>query len=98
MEAQCVGTVIFKLKNDDGVVHKVKIKDTLYVPKIYRCLLSPQHAAQDLEKESGTTCETQCGLNCALVMCGLKKIISNDGRANVPNMRSAPGYKQCRVS
>ena len=51
----------WKLEDDEGVFHKVKIKDTLYAPKLDRCLLSPQHVAQELEKELGTMCATQQG-------------------------------------
>ena len=50
MEVKGRGTVTWKLDDDDGVVHNINIKDTLYVPKLDRCLLSPQHVAQELEK------------------------------------------------
>ena len=86
--------VTWNLKDSNVVVHKLKIKDTLYVPKLDRCMLSSQHVAQELEKEPLTTCAS----NCTLVMPGFKKIISNDRIANVLTIRSAPGCKHYRTS
>ena len=85
------GTVTWKLDDDDVMVHKIKIKDTLYIPKLDCCLLSPQHVTQELEKELGIIYATQCGSNCALIMPGFKKSICKDGRSNVLTMHSDPG-------
>ena len=46
MEVKSRLTVMWKLEDDDGVVHNIKIKDMLYVSKLDRCLLSPRHVAQ----------------------------------------------------
>ena len=78
-----------KLEDDDGVVHKIKIKEKLYVPKLDHYLLSLHHVVQELEKEPGTTCATQHGSNCALIIPGLKKTIHNDGSFNVSIAHSA---------
>ena len=48
MEVKGRGTVIRKLEDDDVVVHKINIKDTLCVTKLDHCLLSPQHVYQEL--------------------------------------------------
>ena len=68
MDIKGTGTVTWKLEDDDGVVHKIRIKNTLYVPNLDHCLLSPQHVAQALEKDPETTHATQCGNKCILTM------------------------------
>ncbi len=40
------GTFIFNIEDDEGTVHKIKIADSMYVPDLKFCLLSPQHWAQ----------------------------------------------------
>ena len=91
MELKGRGTMTWKLEDDDGVVHKVKIRYTLYVTKLDCCLLSLQHIDQGLEKESGTIYTNQHGSNCAFVMPRFTKAIPNNVRANVPTMHLTPG-------
>jgi hypothetical protein len=54
------GNVKWKLEDDDGVVHKIKIKNALYVPEMQMCLLCAQHSSQNLNdhfpKWNGTWC------------------------------------------
>ena len=40
------GTFKFDITNDDGKKHTIRIKNSFYVPKMRRCLLSPQHWEQ----------------------------------------------------
>ena len=40
------GTFIFNIEDDEGTVHHIKIPDSMYVPDLKCCLLSPQHWAQ----------------------------------------------------
>jgi hypothetical protein len=40
------GTFIFNIEDDEGTVHQIKIADSIYVPDLKFCLLSPQHWAQ----------------------------------------------------
>jgi hypothetical protein len=37
------GTFIFNIEDDKGTVHHIKIPDSMYVPDLKFCLLSPQH-------------------------------------------------------
>ncbi len=41
------GTFKFDITNDKGKRHTIRIKNSFYVPKMRRCLLSPQHWAQE---------------------------------------------------
>ncbi len=45
------GTFKFNIKNDRGRQHTIHIKNSLYVPDMRRCLLSPQHWAQEAGDE-----------------------------------------------
>jgi hypothetical protein len=40
------GTFKFDITDNDGKKHTIKIKNSFYVPKMRRCLLSPQHWEQ----------------------------------------------------
>ncbi len=41
------GTFKFLIKDDEGKQHTICIKNSLYVPDMRRCLLLPQHWAQE---------------------------------------------------
>jgi hypothetical protein len=47
LEIKGIGTFKFKVKDDDGTTHEIKIPNSLYLPDLKRCLLSPQHWAQE---------------------------------------------------
>ena len=34
-------TFKFKIKDDNGMMHEIKIPNSLYVPELKRCILSP---------------------------------------------------------
>jgi hypothetical protein len=41
------GTFKFSITEDNGQRHMIRIPNSLYVPKLEKCLLSPQHWAQE---------------------------------------------------
>jgi hypothetical protein len=41
------GIFKFKIKDHNGMTHKIKIPNSLYIPELKRCLLSPQHWVQE---------------------------------------------------
>jgi len=41
------GTFMFSLEDDNGKNHTIKIPNSLYLPGLKQCLLSPQHWAQE---------------------------------------------------
>jgi hypothetical protein len=47
LDIKGMGTFKFKIKDDNGMLHKIKIPNSLYVPELKRCLLSPQHWVQE---------------------------------------------------
>jgi hypothetical protein len=42
-----VGTYVMRIQDDNGKLHEIKIPNSLFLPKLKRCLLSPQHWAQE---------------------------------------------------
>jgi hypothetical protein len=42
-----IETFKFKIKDDNGMLQKIEIPNSLYVPELKRCLLSPQHWVQE---------------------------------------------------
>ncbi len=47
LDIKGMGTFKFKIKEDNGMLHEIKIPNSLYVPELRRCLLSPQHWVQE---------------------------------------------------
>ena len=41
------GMFKFSISDDDGKVHRIPIPNSLYLPKLQGCLLSPQHWAHE---------------------------------------------------
>ena len=44
-----IGTFKFKLEDDDGQVHTIRVTHSLYVPSLKRVLLAPHHWAQEAQ-------------------------------------------------
>jgi hypothetical protein len=47
LDIKGIGKFKFKIKYDNGMLHEIKIPNSLYVPELKRCLLSPQHWVQE---------------------------------------------------
>ncbi len=46
LDIKGTGTFRFKIKDNNGMMHEIKILNSLYIPELKRCLLSPQHWVQ----------------------------------------------------
>jgi hypothetical protein len=79
------GTFKFDITDNDGKRHTIKIKNSLYVPKIRRCLLSPQHWAQEAKnEETWIEFKREFPYGCILNWKGGKKTIPNQPSTKVP--------------
>jgi hypothetical protein len=47
LDIKGMGTFKFKIKDDNGMLHKIDIPSRLYVPELKRCIQSPQHWVQE---------------------------------------------------
>jgi hypothetical protein len=78
------GTFKFDITDNDGKRHTIKIKIFLYVPKMRRCLLSPQHWAQEAKnRETWIEFKREFPYDCVLNWKGGKKTTPNQPSTNV---------------
>jgi hypothetical protein len=54
------GTFEFKIEDDNGQTHEIKISNSLYLPGLKRCLLLPQHWSQEAGDEHPLPDSTWC--------------------------------------
>jgi hypothetical protein len=61
------GAFKFNITNDDGKTHTIKTPNSLYVPEMRRCLLLPQHWAQEArDKQTWMELKRQWPCDCVL--------------------------------
>jgi hypothetical protein len=64
------GTLVIDVNNDTGKPHQIKILNSLYLPGLRMCLLSPQHWPQEVRDNyplpNGTRMENNAH-NCVLL-------------------------------
>jgi hypothetical protein len=79
------GTFKFDITDNDAQRHTIRIKNSLYVPKMWRRLLSPQHWGQ-VAKDGETWMEfkSEFPYNCVLNWRGGKKRFPNQPSTDVP--------------
>jgi hypothetical protein len=91
LDIRGIGTFKFKIDNDNGKMHKIKVPNTLNVPDLRRCLLLPQHWAQEARDNHllprGTQMEND-NKNHVLLwgQAKYKKTIPFSSQSNVPIM------------
>jgi hypothetical protein len=47
LQVKGMGTFAMRINDDDDKMHEIKIPNSLYLPNLQGCLLSPQHWAQE---------------------------------------------------
>jgi hypothetical protein len=83
------GTFKFTIGDDNGRRHNIRISESLYVPGMKKCLLSPQHWAQTVADKKKTWMGNfdDC---CILFWDGGQKTIPFSTTTNVPTFFTAP--------
>ncbi len=94
LDIKGMGTFKFKIKDDSGMMHKIKIPNSLYVPELKRCLLSPQHRVQEAKdnysRPKGTRMSQDNECYCIYWdQVKFKKLIPYDPSTNVPILYTA---------
>ena len=100
LQIEGVGTYVMRLQDDKGKLHEIKIPNSLFLPKLRRCLLSPQHWAQEAKargnkgKWSKTWMENHWD-KCILLWGNgqFRKSIPHHPSTNTPIFHSAPSSK-----
>jgi hypothetical protein len=93
-----VGTFKFRLEDDDGQVHTIRVPNLLYVPSLKRVLLAPHHWAQEAQditpNPRGTWMATYS--NCIILFWDqgkAKRTVKMSSSTNTPMTRTASGTK-----
>ena len=98
LEIEGKGTFKFNIMNDEGKQHTISIANSLYVPKMRRCLLSSQHWAQEArDKQTWMELKRQWPYDCVLNWRGGKKAIPHHSLANVPVFYTASSLTSYRA-
>ena len=58
LQVKGTGTFVMRINDDDGKTHVIKIPNSLYLPNLKGCLLSPQHWAQEAKAKKGNKGKT----------------------------------------
>jgi len=92
------GIFKFNIKDDEGMQHTIRIKNSLYAPDMKRCLLSPQHWAQEAGNEqTWMELKRQWPYDCVLHWNGGKKMIPHQPSTNVPVFYTASSLTRYRA-
>ena len=92
------GTFKFNIKDDDGKQHTIRIKNSLYVPDMKRCLLSPQHWAQEAgDEQTWMELKRKWPHECVLHWKGGKKTIPHQPSSNMPVFYTASSSTRYRA-
>jgi hypothetical protein len=94
LEIKGIGTFKFKIDDNNGKTHKIKNPNSLFLPDLKRCLLSPQHWAQEAGDNHPLPRGTQMENNDKqfVLVWGqrkYKKLIPYNSMSNIPIMYSA---------
>ncbi len=89
------GTFKFTIRNDNGRRHNIHIPESLYIPGMKKCVLSPQHWAQTAaDKKTWMENSDDC---CILFWDGGHKTVPFSTMTNVPTFFMAPSLRMYRT-
>jgi len=90
------GTLVWRIYDDQGQSHKIKMKNCLYTPSLPSCLASPQHGADQADDNYPSLDETWCATyttSCVVWWDQRKftRTIPMKNKSNTPKLFSTPG-------
>jgi hypothetical protein len=106
LEIKGTGTFVMRIEDDDGGTHTIKIPNSLYLPALRQCLLSPQHWAQEAkamgnkgEWEANRTWMENHWDKCVLLWRGgrFRRSIPHSPTTNTPSFHTAAASKTYRA-
>jgi hypothetical protein len=94
LDIKGTGMFKFKIKDNNGMLHKIKCLNSLYVPELKRCLLSPQHWVQEAKDNYPRPTGTRMSLGDEFYyvhwgQAKYQKLIPYDPLTNVPILNTA---------
>ena len=91
---QGIGTLAWTMTDDNGQPQEMLIANSLYVPTISKCLLSPQHFAIQCEGTDTNKTFARTGAHHTTLQYGpsgnTTRTVLHNTRSDVPEMKSAP--------
>jgi hypothetical protein len=95
LEIKGKGTFKFKIEDDKGQTHEIKIPNSLYLPSLERCLMLPQHWAQEAGDKhplpEGTWCKNTATHNILFWdQKHFQKLVPHSPSTNTPVFYTAP--------
>jgi len=88
-----MGVAIVRIEDDDGRVHRIRLRRSYYVPGSPDRLFSPQHFAQEMRRQGkGPAYETTDEDKCTLRWGKYVRTIPLDPDTNVATIRTAPDF------
>jgi hypothetical protein len=102
LEIKGNSTFKFKIEDNNGLTHKIKIPNSLYLPGLERCLLSPQHWVQEMGDKhplpEGTWCNNMATHNILFwdQKC-FQKLVLHSSLTNTPVFYMAPSSRAYRA-
>jgi hypothetical protein len=92
-----IGTVRWRIQDDNGITHRFDLSGTYYVPELPLRLLSPQHLAREIQQKDsnvdGTVCNTYSDrVTLSWQNCKYTRTIPLN-QSNVAIIRSGPSFK-----
>ncbi len=101
LEVKGMGMLVLRIQDDDGKMHTIRIPNSLYLPNLRQCLLSPQHWAQEAKAmgNKGKTWMENYWDKCVLCWKGgkFRKSVPFNESTNKPIFYSAPSSKGYRA-
>jgi hypothetical protein len=102
LDIKGMGTFKFKIKDNNGMTHEIKIPNSLNVPELKRCLLSPQHWVQEAKENyprpKGTRMSQDDGCYCMYWdQAKFQKSIPYDPLTNIPILYTAASLRTYRA-
>jgi hypothetical protein len=106
LEIKGTGTFVMRIEDNDGGTHTIKIPNSLYLPALRQCLLSPQHWAQEAkamgnigEWEANRTWMENYWDKCVLLWRGgrFRRSIPHSPTTNTPSFHTAAASKTYRA-
>ncbi|MFM7530824.1 MAG: reverse transcriptase domain-containing protein [Nodosilinea sp.] len=89
------GTAVVRIEDDTGLAHRFRLRNSYYVPGTKDRLFSPQHFAQEMQRQrKGKVLETTNDTHCILTWGNGRytRTIPLDPTSNVATIRTAPSY------
>jgi hypothetical protein len=102
LDIKGTGTFKFEIKDNNSMIHKIEIPNSLYVPELRRCLLSSQHWVQEAKDNHPRPKDTRLSQDDEFYyvywdQAKFQKLIPYNPPTNVPNLYTSASLRAYRA-